>query len=225
MTPAENKNGVNGHAPASGMSIDDVMFTLFRHKWLILGSVCLGLVGVVAVRVVKPPLFVSKSKLMVHYVQEATKEAASTHEEGQQGTVTEKVGQDILSSETEIIKSLDVAKDVADAFGPEKILAKLGGGTNSLAAAGVISSGVEVENPRGTSILIISFKHRDPELVQPVLHELIKAYMKKHVEVHEVSGAREEYFTHQREESRTRLAQREEELKKIMKEAKILYPE
>src|SRR4051794_23085506 len=123
MTPTEQKNGVNGHAPASGMSIDDVMYTLFRHKWLIVGSMCLGLVGVVAVRIVKPPLFVSKAKLMVHYIQEATKEVvASGHDEGQQGTRIENVAQDILSSESEIIKSSDVAKKVADAFGPEKIL-------------------------------------------------------------------------------------------------------
>src|SRR5436305_8990872 len=117
MTPTDNKNEVNGHAPASGMSIDDVMYTLFRHKWLILGSMCLGLVGVVAVRLVKPPLFVSKAKLMVHYIQEATKEVASTHEEGQ-STRIENVAQDVLSSESEIIKSTDVAKNVANAFGP-----------------------------------------------------------------------------------------------------------
>src|SRR5438034_11641558 len=129
MNSADQKHSANGQPPASGMSLDDVLFTLFRHKWLILGSVCLGIVGVAAVRVVKPPPYISKAKLMVHYVTEATKEVSSPHEEGQ-GTRTETVAQDILSSETEIIKSLDVATNVADVFGPEKILAKLGRRTN-----------------------------------------------------------------------------------------------
>src|SRR5213593_816069 len=108
MNSVDNKNTANGQPAASGMSLDDVLFTLFRHKWLIVGSVCLGLVGIVAVRVVKPPLYVSKAKLMVHYVTEATKEVSSPREEGQ-GTHTETVAQDILSTETEIIKSLDIA--------------------------------------------------------------------------------------------------------------------
>jgi Mrp family chromosome partitioning ATPase/uncharacterized protein involved in exopolysaccharide biosynthesis len=114
---------------------------------------------------------------------------------------------------------------VADAIGPERILARFGGGTNGLAAAGVIYSGIDVDNPKGTAILTVSFKHRDPELVQPVLKEVLKAYMKQHVLVREGSGVREEYFTHRRDESLTRLTQKEEALKQAKKEANVLFPE
>src|SRR5438477_5790943 len=161
MNSVDTKNGANGQPTASGMSLDDVLFTLFRHKWLIVGSVCLGLVGVVAVRMVKPPLYVSKVKLMLHYVTEATKEVSSPREEGQ-GMRTETVAQDILSTETEIIKSLDVS-NVVNVIGAEKILAKFGGGNDPMAAAGIIVGGIEVENPPRTAIITVSFKHRDPD--------------------------------------------------------------
>src|SRR3989449_5107658 len=112
MNSVDTKNTANGQPAASGMSLDDVLFTLFRHKWLIVGSICLGIVGVVAIRVLRPPLFISYAELMVHYVLETTKDAASANQD--QGTRTDTVAQDILSSESKIIKSLDVATNVAD---------------------------------------------------------------------------------------------------------------
>jgi len=57
-----------GLSPPRVLVRDDAIYTLFRHKWLIPDFVVLGLVGAVAVRLVRPPLYVSKAKLMVHYV-------------------------------------------------------------------------------------------------------------------------------------------------------------
>ena len=42
---------------AGGLGMDDVFFTLFRHKLLILAFVCLGVIAAVVVRIVKPPLY------------------------------------------------------------------------------------------------------------------------------------------------------------------------
>src|SRR6185369_4168029 len=61
-------SGASGRS--SGFGLDDVLYTLFRHKWLILGFFCLGLAGVVAVCLLRPPLYVSKAKIMVHYVKD-----------------------------------------------------------------------------------------------------------------------------------------------------------
>src|SRR5262249_19146769 len=100
-----------------------------------------------------------------------------------------------------------------------------GGGTNRLAAAGVIGSGIEVENPPRTAILTVSFKHRDPALVQPVLQELINIYMRKHLEVHEGVGVLNDHYSQQRDELRSKLGRTEEELKRLKTEAKMLFPE
>ena len=69
------------------MSLDDILFTLFRHKWLILCFVLLAIVGAVAVRVVRPPVYVSKAKLMVHYVVDSHG-ATTANSEGQKGTAS-----------------------------------------------------------------------------------------------------------------------------------------
>src|SRR5262245_11582568 len=155
MNPADQKNGTNGQSP-TGMGIDDVLFTLFRHKWLILAFVCLGAVATVVVRFVRPPRYVSYAKLMVHYITETR----APSPDGPEGRILwpESGNQAALSSEIEILKSLDVATNVAASVGPEKILAKSGGGHNLMWAAGVILSGIEVEIPQRTSILTVSFK-------------------------------------------------------------------
>ena len=54
MNPPNHANGVNGHSRAPGMTQDDVYFTLFRHKWLILGFIFLGIVGMVAYTIAGP---------------------------------------------------------------------------------------------------------------------------------------------------------------------------
>ena len=91
---------------------------------------------------------------------------------------------------------------VADTIGPAKILAKKGGGTNRMAAAGVICSGIEVDPPK-SSILTISFKHPDPDIVQPVLEAVLQAYMLKHRDVRLMP---DDYLVQQRDELRKKLA-------------------
>ena len=110
--------------------------------------------------------------------------------------------QNIINSEIEILTSLDVAKQVAANVGPEKILAKKGGGSNPLAAAGVVCSGIEVEPPKA-SIITVSFKHPDADIVQPVLKAIIHSYMLKHLEVHGGGGELEDYYIKQKDELRT----------------------
>jgi uncharacterized protein involved in exopolysaccharide biosynthesis len=68
MNSANPRHAANGQNAPAGFSADDAVYTLFRHKWLILAFVGLGLAGAVAVRFVRPPLYVSKAKRMVHYV-------------------------------------------------------------------------------------------------------------------------------------------------------------
>src|SRR5438270_7209775 len=155
MTPSNHNNNGNGNSRPAGMTQDDIYFTLFRHKWLILGFICLGIVGAIAVRVIRPPLYMSRAKLMIHYVVNTTKPDPANP--GEQVLPTEPGGQSIINSEVEILKSLDVATNVAAIIGPQRVLAKVGGGNSLMAAAGVIGSGILVEPPR-TSILTISFQ-------------------------------------------------------------------
>ena len=221
MNPQNSSPGANGqHAPA-GFSADDAIFTLFRHKWLILTFVCLGVAGAVAVRSLRPPPYVSKAKLMVHYVVDS-RAPTTANSEGQTVQSVDVGGQNIINSEIEILTSLDVAKAVVAKVGPEKILAKKGGGSDPLAAAGVVCSGIEVAPPRG-SILTVSFRHPDAEIVQPVLNAIIHSYMLKHLEVHGGGGELEDYYIRQKDDLLKKLAATEEELKRLKTEANVLF--
>ena len=98
---------------------------------------------------------------------------------------TDSQGQTIINTEIEILTSLDVAKKVAEDIGPEKILARFGGGRDVMRAAGFINGHMKVEAETKSSVIAVDFKHPDPDMVQPVLSEIIKEYKNKHREVHQ----------------------------------------
>jgi len=220
MNPTNHANPPGGHVPPSGLSLDDVYFTLFRHKWLLLGFFCLGIAAAAAVRVLRPPLYVSKAEVMVHYVVDTTRVTAPKSDDSIMPT--DPGGQGILNSEQEILKSLDLATNVADLVGPAKILARRGGGTNRMAAAGVVCSGIEVEIPPRTTILSISFKHPDPQVVQPVLSTLIQMFQRMNMSVWE-RGVRDGYYAQQLADLSSNIAVTDTALKKLQTEANLLF--
>ena len=142
MSPANPSHSANGQRPSTAFTVDDAIFTVFRHKWLILVFVCLGIAGALAVRLVKPPLYVSKAKLMVHYVLNS-RDVPTTPDSPRAQSLDDSAWR-VINAEIEIITSLDVAKRAAEIVGPARILANSGGGTNLTAAAGAICSGIEV---------------------------------------------------------------------------------
>src|SRR5262249_29762725 len=115
MNPAEQPKTSNAPASSGGIKIEDILFTLFRHKWLISTFVCIGVAGALAVRITRPPLFISTAKILVHFVVER----GSVNPADQEGRVlSPESGQaNIMSSEIEILKSLDVATNVVAMVG------------------------------------------------------------------------------------------------------------
>lgn len=207
MNSEQQDNELNGQPSGGGISPDDICFTLFRHKWLIFGFLCLGLVAASAVRIVKPPKYASRAEVMVKFVVD--KQAASPIA-GEGPHISAENSQNIVSTEIEMLRSLDVATNAAALLSPQ-ILSRMGVGTNRMAAAGVIEGGIEVENPHSTSILAVMFKHRDKEIVQPVLEAIITAYKLKHNQVYGFNV--DSIVLDQQEEYRAKLAAAEEEIK------------
>ncbi|HVV70874.1 MAG TPA: Wzz/FepE/Etk N-terminal domain-containing protein, partial [Verrucomicrobiae bacterium] len=218
----KNSQGKPGSPAPPGIGLDDVLFTLFRHKLIILTFTLLGIFGAVVVRIVKPPLYVSKAKLMVHYVVDSRGAVDPKDPEAQNVHSVSPGAESIINSEIEILTSLDIATQVVAIVGPEKILAKKGGGKDPQAAAGVIGSGIDVVPPR-SSIITVSFKHPDKEIVQPVLDAIIHTYMRKHWELHTGAGVLDEYWLKEKEDLITKLKKNEENLKKAKADAKILF--
>lgn len=208
MNSDHTDNDSNENPP--GIRIDDICFTLFRHKWLILGFVCLGVVAACGMRITHPPKYASRAELMVKFVVDRQATSPMT----QEGRVlSAESSQNIMSTEIEMIKSLDVAKGAASLLSPE-LMTRMGVGTNRMWAAGVIEGGIEVENPRSTSILAVMFKHRDQAVVQPALEAIITAYKLKHNQVYGM-GDVDSFAVQKRDESRAQLTATEEAIKKL----------
>jgi uncharacterized protein involved in exopolysaccharide biosynthesis/Mrp family chromosome partitioning ATPase len=194
-----------------GMTLPDVYFVLFRHKWKI---ICLSLLGIVAaglVYVLMPALYSSEAELFVRYVVEAKLPTGMGSDP--QVKTPDPGGASILNSEIEIIESLDLALSVADAVGAEKILGKGSGETNRTMAAAVIKKSLKVEVPLHSTILRIAFQHPNREIVQPVLAQLINAYLQQHVLIHQNLGGFDDLLAQQTDAARASLADAERELR------------
>lgn len=204
-------------APASGTAVDDVLYTLFRHKWLILTFVVLGIAAAGVVRLLKPPLYQSEAKISVKYVMQTT----GVNPAGPETQVTTPgfSGQEVMDLEVELIKSLDTALIVATNIGPEKILAEKGGGNHPIVAAAVVREGLNVQPPRSATISVI-FKHPDETVVQPVLDAVIKAYMRRHLEARTGRGM-EEVFASQLEDGKQKIAELDVAVKNLKLQAGV----
>lgn len=210
---------VNRPESPPGITLGDIYYMLFRHKKKILLCFVLGIAGAGYLYVTRPPGYVSEAKLLVRYVRESR----SIDTALPSGTVMspDSRGENILNTETEILTSYDLAMQVADLVGPEKLLAAVGGGSNRFDAAGVVRNRLKVDVPRRSNTLRVSFEHPEAEMAQLVLRQVIDAYRRKHAEVHRALGIADEFLTKQTDELRTRLNQTEEELRKVKSKAGV----
>jgi uncharacterized protein involved in exopolysaccharide biosynthesis/Mrp family chromosome partitioning ATPase len=202
-------------SPAGSFAFGDILFTFFRHKYLILGSVVLGVVVAVGVRFLKPPNFESTAQVYVPYVIE--RPALNPNDPNTPILPTGGGGEIQMYTEVDLLRSFDTALAVADKIGPEKILAKYNGGSNRLAAAGVVASGITITPPRTLS-LTVTFSHRDPELVQPVMQAIMDVYMRRHKGLR--LGDNEE-FVEKRDDAAAKLATIEEQIRQLKTEAGV----
>lgn len=205
---------------APSLTLGDIYYVLFRHKWKITACAVLGLVAASIVYRLNPPPYNSEAKLYIRYVVTEGRTPAP----GDDGRFKSPDirGETIMDSEREILTSLDLAKQVADAIGPERILAKAGGGKDLTRAAMIINRGLLVDAPAKSSVIDIIFSHPDVEIVQPALAEVVRQYLKMHVEIHRAAGIMNDALVQEADQLRNRLAQTEEELRKALGKAGVV---
>jgi uncharacterized protein involved in exopolysaccharide biosynthesis/Mrp family chromosome partitioning ATPase len=197
----------------------DIYFILFRHKWKI---ILLSLAGIVAAATYwwfYPPPFKSESKLFIRYVLD--NRSVNTDSKNTQMSSPDVMGQSIINSEMEILTSYDLAQEAAKDIGPEKILAKYGGGNDPTKAAEIIKKNLLVESPKQDSVIQVAYTSADPIMVQPVLSEIISDYLDKHVQVHE-SSMSDDYLSQETAQLRSQIDETESELRAAKNAAGII---
>src|SRR5437870_8693208 len=222
----------------SGLNLSAILFALFKRKRTIIVCAAVGIIAAAAVYFLFPPCYESQAKLLVRYVLErsavdpieAEKAAAASNTEGDR----------VIGAEIEILTSRDLAMQVAQAIGPQRLLPPpqdlvsrivraiglkgllpaSGASATESDAAEAISSGLKVISSKGSNIILVSYKNRDPQIATLVLQELLSRYFVKHLEVHRSAGAFD-FVTQQTDQVRARLNQTEDTLKSLKEKTGI----
>jgi succinoglycan biosynthesis transport protein ExoP len=189
-------NGIRHNEPpaAAGFGLVDVYFVLFRHKWKIIILTLLGLLMAGYYYHTKQPPYQSDAALLIRYVSD-THPLNPVANDSQVISMLDQQGLSVIKAEMEIMSSADLAALVASNIGPDKILAKVGGGSDPIAAANVVKDNLIV-NGDG-SVIHLTFSNPDPAIVQPVLSALVAAYQDKHDQIHHAPDLSDEALTEQ----------------------------
>ena len=209
----------------AGFSLNDIFYAVFKHKGKILFGTLLGFAAAVVFYINYPVLYQSEAKLLVRYVLDRSPvdPIDSATNSPNISSVSSGFGRtpgNVIGSEAEILNSWDLALQTAESVGPKRLLPELGDAANNIAAAGVISSGLEVLMRPGSDIISVSYKNKEPQLAAVVLEELVKRYFTKHLEVHR-SAAAFDFVTQQSDQVRARLNETEDKLKALKTEAGV----
>src|SRR4051812_11896486 len=195
--------------------MQDVTFAVFKHKGKIIAGTVVGLIAAVIVYVRWPATYQSDAKLLVRYVVDRSAVDAidsSNSASAQSGKMTE--------NEAQILSSWDLATEVAQAIGPKRLCPEIGDDATVDNAAGTVAGGLQVITQRGSDIIFVGYRNKDPRLVALVLEELVNRYFTKHLEVHR-SAAAFDFVTQQADQVRARLSATEDGLRSLKTKAGI----
>jgi uncharacterized protein involved in exopolysaccharide biosynthesis/Mrp family chromosome partitioning ATPase len=206
--------------PPPAISLGDIYYTIFRHKWKIVLTSLLGLAAAAAIYHFKAPMYQSEAELLIKYVPEATQ---LTLEGDNPKVIVPDSDGEVINSEIKILTSLDVAEEAASNIGPANVLAKMGGPYSASRAGGFIRANLDAESADArSSVIIITLKHPDAKIVQPLLQAVIGAYLQKHYEIHSASGQFEDALTMEQSELSVRLNATEQQLADLKNKYNII---
>src|SRR6266516_4489872 len=201
----------------SGLNLSAILFVLFKRKLTIMVCAVVGIIAAAAVYFFYPPVYESDAKLLVRYVLERS---AVDPIEGASATASSKTVDTVIGAEVAILSSWDLAVQVAQAIGPKRLLPRSGEAATEGDAAATVSAGLTVIPTKGSNIIFVSYKNRDPQMATLVLQELLSRYFIKHLEVHRSAGAFD-FVAQQTDQVRARLNQTEDALKTLREKTGI----
>jgi polysaccharide biosynthesis transport protein len=223
MNEPKNTNARRADEPhAGGMAVDDVYYILFRQKWVILICSALGILAAIAVLLIKPAQYQSEAKLLIRYVVEGKTPTPTANDSYLKSP--DAFGSSILSTEVEILTSLDLVGKVVDAVGPNRIIGKSTAGVTNATnwAASLVVKNLILEPPTKGSVIPIIYQHPDPEVARAVLTAMISAYLKKHSEMHQPVGIYGEVLHEETERLQSELDKTDQALRAAKKAAGVI---
>jgi len=187
----------------SGIIVRDVLLVL-------LALLFLGAAAAMIYMATLSPSYETQAKLLVRYVLERS--AVDPYESMVDASGAR--GIEVMDAEIEIIKSTDLALEVATKVGPEKIHTESKTPPTSAEVAVRITKDLDVQTTPGSSVIHLAYRHPDPKVAVDVLKQLIETYFERHLEIHRSTGAFES-VARQTDQARSRISQTEAELSKL----------
>ncbi len=208
-------------AEASNINLANILLALFKRKRTILFCTIAGLIGAAGVYFLWPRSYESDAALLVRYVLDRSAVDPETTGAASVGSTATKTNDTFINAEVAILKSWDLAVQVAEALGPKRVLTDAKGNPSVNSAAGAIYSGLDVVSTKNSNVILVSYRNPRPEVATLVLNELVNRYFTKHLEVHRSAGAFD-FVSQQTDQVRSRLNQTEDALKAVKAKAGVL---
>jgi uncharacterized protein involved in exopolysaccharide biosynthesis len=160
--------------------------TLRRHKWKLALCCGLGLATALLLPIVRPAPYQSEAKLFIRSVAPTPPSALGV---SGRDTVSVPVSdaeqenvRNIMHQKVSILTGSDLARRVAEAVGPKKVLRNAGGGDDVASAAALIQAGLAVRVPTKSSVMRITFRHPDSAVLEEVLREVVDQFIAINIE-------------------------------------------
>ena len=205
-------------SPGHSLEVGDILFMLSRHKWKIILLGLLGLAGAVVMYLLHEAPYETNAKLLVRYVLERS----TIDTEIDTADKRSSNRNSIIRDEMEILTSWDLARSVSEQVGVDRLVANkeelepemdMG-----VAAASVVMNNLLVTSGRNSSVISVSYKHKDPGIAVSVLKETINRYFDKHLEIHRPVEA-SKFVSEQTKLVRERIEEIDDKLNALKKEA------
>lgn len=171
-TPDPDRHEVRGR---------EVLDVAFRRRRSIL-LVFLGVLAVtVALTLLRPRQYEAHASILVKYGSEYVYRP----EPGEQRLPIALTPEEILNSEAAILTSADLVQQVIEEVGVGRLYPGSFGRTPTAdEAVRAFRKSLDVKSVPRSSVLQVSFQHRDPEIAAQTLHVLVARFERKHVSVY-----------------------------------------
>jgi succinoglycan biosynthesis transport protein ExoP len=170
----------------AAFGLQDILFVLFKHKWKILISTALGLAAAALLYVTRKPFYESEAELVINSVVQ--RGALDGHET--EMAAGGRGGEQVVNTEMLILRSGDLAFEVAEAIGVDRLMPYAAETASVHEAAAVVQYGLEVKPAaKGSNVISVIYRNVDKQLTRDVLEEVVKRYYAKHLEIHRSTSA------------------------------------
>ena len=180
---------------ASSVGVDDIFYLFFRHKWKIVFCTVLGLAAAGVIYLLDQQVSRAQAKIMVRYITDKKDPRFESNTSSPEvARPLDPRDNAIMSAEAEILKSNDSITKALKMLvgGPKKVLLAYGGGTNLNEAAQLVSKNLDVDLLPRSGVMVLTFTHKDQDVAQKFLNELIEEYKRQHEAIHKVGATYED---------------------------------